>query len=51
MPPSSASTIAIGARVTVSMLAETSGRFSVMCVENRHDRSMTDGSRRAMTLY
>ena len=45
-PPSSACTIAIGARVTVSMLADTSGRFSVMWVEKRHDRSMTDGSRR-----
>ena len=45
-PPSSAWTMAIGARVTVSMLADTSGRLSVMCVENRHDRSITDGSRR-----
>ena len=50
MPPSSAWTIAIGARVTVSMLAETIGRFSVMRRESRHDRSMTAGSRRASTL-
>ena len=39
MPPSSASTIAIAARVTVSMLADTSGRLSVRCSENRADRS------------
>ena len=51
MPPSSACTIAIGARVTVSMLADTSGRLSVMCVENRHDKSMAAGSRRSITLY
>jgi hypothetical protein len=50
MPPSSAWTIAIGARVTVSMLADTSGRLSVMFVEKRQDRSMTDGSRRVMML-
>ena len=42
-PPSSAWTIAIGARVTVSMLADTSGRLSVMWVEKRHDRSISDG--------
>jgi hypothetical protein len=42
---------AIGARVTVSMLADTSGRFNVMWVENRHDRSIVAGSRRAITLY
>ncbi len=35
MPPSSAWTIAIGARVTVSMLAETIGRRSVMCSDKR----------------
>ena len=51
MPPSSAWTIAIGARVTVSMLADTSGRLSVMFVEKRQDRSITDGSRRVMMLY
>ncbi len=49
-PPSSACTIAIGARVTVSMLADTSGRLRVMWVEKRHDRSMADGSRRSITL-
>ncbi len=41
----------MGARVTVSMLADTSGRFSVMWVENRQERSITDGSRRSITLY
>src|SRR5215831_4081825 len=50
-PPSSAWTIAIGARVTVSMLADTIGRFSVMCCETRHDRSMAAGSRRVMMLF
>ena len=35
MPPSSASATAIAARVTVSMLAETSGRRSAIPVENR----------------
>ena len=45
-PPSSAWTMAIGARVTVSMLAETIGRFSVRCCETRHDRSIAAGSRR-----
>ena len=34
MPPSSASTTAIAARVMVSMLADTSGRLSVTCSEN-----------------
>ena len=34
MPPSSASTIAIAARVIVSMLADTIGRLSVRCSEN-----------------
>ena len=46
MPPSSAWTMAIGARVTVSMLAETIGRFSARCCETRHDRSIAAGSRR-----
>jgi hypothetical protein len=50
MPPSSACTIAIGARVTVSMFAETMGRLSVMCRDRREDRSMTAGSRRSSTL-
>ena len=50
-PPSSAWTIAIGARVTVSMFAETIGRFSVMCCETRHERSIADGSRRSRMLY
>ena len=49
MPPSSARTIAIAARVTVSMLAETSGRLSVRCSENRADRSTMSGSRRGST--
>ena len=40
MPPSSASTIAIAARVIVSMLAETSGRLSVRCSVNRAVRSI-----------
>ena len=43
MPPSSACTIAIGARVTVSMLAETIGRFSVMRREQR--AGQVDGGR------
>ena len=43
MPPSSAWTIAIGARVTVSMLAETIGRFSVMRRDSRHGQ--VDGRR------
>ena len=42
-PPSSACTIAIGARVTVSMLAETSGRLSVMC--SREAARQIDGGR------
>ena len=50
MPPSSACTIAIGARVTVSMFAETMGRLSVMRRDRREDRSMTAGSRRSSTL-
>ncbi len=50
MPPSSACTIAIGARVTVSMFAETMGRLSVMRRERREDRSMAAGSRRSSTL-
>jgi hypothetical protein len=50
MPPSSAWTIAIGARVTVSMFAETIGRFNTMCCDTRHDRSITAGSRRTITL-
>ena len=33
------------------MLADTSGRFSVMCCEKRQDRSMAAGSRRSSTLY
>ena len=50
MPPSSAWTIAIGARVTVSMLAETIGRRSVMCSDKRDLRSIDAGSRRSTTL-
>ena len=50
MPPSSAMTIAISARVTVSMLAETTGRFSVSDVVRRADRSMVAGSRRSTML-
>src|SRR5215203_4334640 len=50
MPPSSAWTIAIGARVTVSMLAETIGRFSVIRRESWQVRSIRDGSRLAMML-
>ena len=50
MPPSSACTMAIGARVTVSMLADTIGRFSVRCCDTRHERSMAAGSRRATML-
>ena len=49
-PPSSAITIAISARVTVSMLAETIGRFSVSDVVRRADRSMVAGSRRSTRL-
>ena len=48
-PPSSASTIAISARVTVSMFADTIGRASVRCSDSRQDRSMFDGSRRSIT--
>ena len=43
MPPSSATAIAISDRVTVSMLAETIGRFSVRPVEKR--RRQIDGGR------
>ena len=43
-------TIAIGARVTVSMLADTIGRFSVRCSDRRHERSTEAGSRRSSTL-
>ncbi len=43
-------TIAISARVTVSMLAETTGRFSVSDVVRRADRSMVAGSRRSTML-
>ena len=43
MPPSSATAIAISARVTVSMLAETIGRFSVRCSRKRHGQ--IDGGR------
>ena len=50
IPPSSACTIAIGARVTVSMFAETIGRLSVMARESRQDRSIAAGSRRSRTL-
>jgi hypothetical protein len=51
MPPSSATAIAMSDRVTVSMFAETIGRFSVTPVEKRQVRSMADGSRRSTTLY
>jgi hypothetical protein len=50
IPPSSAWTMAIGARVTVSMLAETIGRFNVMRRDSLHDRSIAEGSRRSRTL-
>jgi hypothetical protein len=50
MPPSSAWTIAIGARVTVSMLAETIGRFRVIRRVSRDERSIAAGSRRGITL-
>ena len=50
MPPSSAMTIAISARVTVSMLAETIGRFRVSEVVRRADRSIVAGSRRSTML-
>src|SRR3954467_3560652 len=50
MPPSSACTIAIGARVTVSMFAETIGRFKVIRRDRRDERSMAAGSRRRSTL-
>ena len=40
MPPSSACTIAIGARVTVSMLADTIGRCSVSVGVRRDERSI-----------
>jgi hypothetical protein len=43
--------MAISARVTVSMLAETIGRFSVRCSESLDERSIVAGSRRSMTLY
>ena len=49
MPPSSASTVAMAARVTVSMLAETSGRRSGMCSETRDVRSIVAGSRLGRT--
>ena len=48
--PSSAWTMAISARVTVSMLAETIGRFSVRRREKRDVRSILAGSRRSRTL-
>src|SRR4026208_1883444 len=51
MPPSSATAIAISARVTVSVLAGPRGRFSVRCSERRDERSIVAGSRRSMTLY
>ena len=51
MPPSSATAMAISARVIVSMLADTIGRFSVRCSERRDERSIVAGSRRSMTLY
>jgi hypothetical protein len=51
MPPSSATAIAISARVIVSMLAETIGRFSVSLCESRDERSIVAGSRRSTTLY
>ena len=52
MPPSSACTIAIGARVTVSMLADTIGRLQrdAAGTAGTTGRS-TSGSRRASTLY
>jgi hypothetical protein len=50
MPPSSACTIAIGARVTVSMFAETIGRLSVIPRDRRQDKSIRDGSRRTTML-
>ena len=40
---------AIAARVIVSMFADTIGCFSVMCSENRADRSIDFGSRRSST--
>ena len=45
IPPSSASTTAIAARVIVSMLADTMGRLIVRCSENRVLRSIASGSR------
>src|SRR3954447_10507174 len=50
IPPSSACTMAIGARVTVSMFAETIGRLSVIRRDRREDRSIAVGSRRRSTL-
>ena len=41
---------AIGARVTVSMLADTIGRFSMIRRDSRHERSMAAGSRRRTML-
>ena len=43
-------TIAIGARVTVSMLADTIGRFSVSAGTAATTDRSTDGSRRSRTL-
>ena len=50
MPPSSAWTMAIGARVTVSMLADTIGRSSLIRRDSWQDRSIVAGSRRVSTL-
>src|SRR5687767_4491533 len=51
MPPSSATAMAISARVIVSMLAETIGRFRVRCSDRRLEISIAAGSRRSRTLY
>jgi hypothetical protein len=51
MPPSSAITTAISARVTVSMLAETIGRRSMSRGVSLDDRSRLSGSRRSTMLY
>lgn len=51
MPPSSATAMAIAARVTVSMLAETIGRLRVIAVDSRPRRSIRSGSRRSSTLH
>jgi hypothetical protein len=51
IPPSSATAMAISARVIVSMFAEMIGRRRVRCSDRRQVRSIAAGSRRSRTLY